>query len=56
VPFDPIHKRTEATITGPDGKTFRVAKGAPQVILALCQPCSADLEEKVDAAVDDYAV
>ncbi len=34
-PFDPVHKRTEATVTAADGTTFRVTKGAPQVILAL---------------------
>ena len=34
-PFDPVHKRTEATVTGTDGKAFKVTKGAPQVILAL---------------------
>jgi len=34
-PFDPVHKRTEALIKSRDGKTFRVTKGAPQVILAL---------------------
>jgi H+-transporting ATPase len=34
-PFDPVHKRTEATVKGPEGRTFKVSKGAPQVILAL---------------------
>jgi H+-transporting ATPase len=34
-PFDPISKRTEATVAGADGKVFRVSKGAPQVIMAL---------------------
>ncbi len=34
-PFDPVHKRTEATVKGPNGKEFKVTKGAPQVILAL---------------------
>ncbi len=34
-PFDPVHKRTEASIEGPGGERFRVAKGAPQAILAL---------------------
>ena len=34
-PFDPVHKRTEATVKGTDGKEFKVAKGAPQVILEL---------------------
>ena len=36
-PFDPVHKRTEATVKGADGKTFKVTKGAPQVILACRQ-------------------
>jgi H+-transporting ATPase len=35
VPFDPVTKRTEATVTG-DGGQFKVSKGAPQVIAALC--------------------
>ena len=35
-PFDPVSKRTEALIEGPDGKQFTVTKGAPQVILELC--------------------
>ncbi len=34
-PFDPVHKRTEATVKGADGKQFKVTKGAPQVILEL---------------------
>ena len=34
-PFDPVHKRTEATVKGTDGKQFKVAKGAPQVILQM---------------------
>ncbi|HZX98573.1 MAG TPA: plasma-membrane proton-efflux P-type ATPase [Dermatophilaceae bacterium] len=53
-PFDPVHKRTEATVTGPDGNTFKVTKGAPQVILAL----SADAGQAgaaVDKAVNDFA-
>ena len=35
MPFDPVHKRTEATVKSADGKTFKVTKGAPQVILGL---------------------
>ncbi len=35
VPFDPVDKRTEATIKDTSGKLFRVTKGPPQVILAL---------------------
>lgn len=30
-PFDPIGKRTEASVTAADGTTFTVTKGAPQV-------------------------
>lgn len=36
-PFDPVAKRAEADVTF-DGKHFKVAKGAPQVIVDLCQP------------------
>ena len=35
VPFDPVLKRTEAAVQGPDGASVRVTKGAPQAILAL---------------------
>lgn len=34
-PFDPVIKHTEATILDADGTSFKVAKGAPQVILSL---------------------
>jgi H+-transporting ATPase len=34
-PFDPVRKRTEATVASGD-KTFSITKGAPQVILDLC--------------------
>jgi H+-transporting ATPase len=35
VPFDPVHKRTEATVAH-GGASFRVTKGAPQVVMQLC--------------------
>jgi H+-transporting ATPase len=53
-PFDPVHKRTEATVKGADGKTFKVTKGAPQVILALSAKTAAE-KSAVDKAVDDFA-
>jgi H+-transporting ATPase len=34
-PFDPVGKRTEATVQADDGRLI-VTKGAPQAILALC--------------------
>jgi len=37
VPFDPVSKRTEATITDAGGVTFFVTKGAPQVIIGLAK-------------------
>ena len=53
-PFDPVHKRTEATVEGADGKTFKVTKGAPQVILALSANAAA-VKSAVDKAVNDFA-
>ncbi|MBT8159526.1 MULTISPECIES: plasma-membrane proton-efflux P-type ATPase [Arthrobacter] len=53
-PFDPIGKRTEATVTAADGTTFTVTKGAPQVILAL-PANTAQITSAVDATVNDFA-
>ncbi len=53
-PFDPVHKRTEATVKGKDGKIFKVTKGAPQVILGLSTNAAA-AKEAVDKAVNDFA-
>jgi H+-transporting ATPase len=53
-PFDPVHKRTEATVKAADGTTFKVSKGAPQVILALAAD-STQVQPAVDKAVDDFA-
>lgn len=36
IPFDPVTKRTEALVRDSGGQKFRVSKGAPQVIAALC--------------------
>ncbi|MEO6793731.1 MAG: plasma-membrane proton-efflux P-type ATPase [Mycobacterium sp.] len=53
-PFDPVHKRTEATVTAADGTAFRTTKGAPQVILALATN-SAQITSGADDAVNDFA-
>jgi len=53
-PFDPVHKRTEATVKGADGKQFQVAKGAPQVILEMSTDAAA-VKPEVDKAVNDFA-
>ncbi|MHC5796432.1 plasma-membrane proton-efflux P-type ATPase [Lacisediminihabitans sp. FW035] len=47
-PFDPVHKRTEATVTTVDGACFTVSKGAPQVILAMC-----DQDKTIRPAVEE---
>ncbi|MFZ0630964.1 MAG: plasma-membrane proton-efflux P-type ATPase [Acidobacteriaceae bacterium] len=53
-PFDPVHKRTEATVKGGDGKQFFVAKGAPQVILAMATNAE-EVKPAVDKAVNEFA-
>jgi H+-transporting ATPase len=53
-PFDPVHKRTEATVESKDGKTFKVTKGAPQVIQGLSANAAA-VKDAVDKAVNDFA-
>src|SRR5262245_33236789 len=54
VPFDPVHKRTEATIKESSGEIFRVSKGAPQVILSLTKLAGTDLV-KAQKTVNDFA-
>ena len=54
LPFDPVHKRTEATVKGKDGKTFKVSKGAPQVILALSANAGS-VQTAADKAVNEFA-
>lgn len=53
-PFDPVHKRTEATVKSKDGKTFKVTKGAPQVILELAND-DEQIKQSVDKAVNEFA-
>src|SRR5271170_7049018 len=53
-PFDPVHKRTEATVKGTDGKQFFVAKGAPQVILQMAKNAG-EVKAAVDKAVKEFA-
>jgi H+-transporting ATPase len=53
-PFDPVHKRTEATVQAGDGTVFKVSKGAPQVILELAGS-TGDAKAAITKAVDDFA-
>ena len=54
VPFDPVSKRTEATVTDARGKTVVVTKGAPQVIVDLAKPPT-DVAQRVKNTVDKLA-
>ena len=53
-PFDPVHKRTEATVKAADGATFKATKGAPQVILDLAANAG-QVKAAVDEAVNEFA-
>ena len=53
-PFDPVHKRTEATVQGADGDEFKVTKGAPQVILELSADAN-QVKPAVEKAIDEFA-
>ena len=53
-PFDPVHKRTEATIGATDGQVFQVTKGAPQVIFSLVDN-AAQVQAQVEQAINDFA-
>ena len=52
-PFDPVNKRTEAEVRNASGERFRVSKGAPQVIAALCHRDGVDDEDGAAARVDE---
>lgn len=55
VPFDPVRKRTESDIEDINGEVFKVMKGAPQVILELCNPDKAfadTVNEKINELAD----
>eukprot|EP00051_Salpingoeca_urceolata_P026279 m.476726 g.476726 ORF g.476726 m.476726 type:complete len:1040 (+) comp20629_c0_seq1:402-3521(+) len=54
LPFDPVIKRTEATVRSPEGKEFKVTKGAPQVILDMVYNTD-EISAEVDNAVIEFA-
>lgn len=53
-PFDPVSKRTEASIESREGKNFKVSKGASQVILKLVDG-DKKIEDKMNQYVDEFA-
>ena len=53
-PFDPVSKRTEAEIKDAHGNTFKVSKGAPQVILSLAEDKD-KIADKINGQVEEFA-
>ena len=53
-PFDPVWKRTEATVESRDGDRFKVSKGAPQVVLSLVSN-KTEIENKVSEIISTFA-
>lgn len=53
IPFNPVDKRTEATVITPEGKTIRMSKGAPGVMVELA--CSPELAEEAEAKIIENA-
>ncbi|KAK9905068.1 hypothetical protein WJX75_009176 [Coccomyxa subellipsoidea] len=55
VPVNPVDKYTIAIVTDKSsGNTFRILKGAPQVVLRMAHN-SAEIEESVKSKIDEYA-
>lgn len=53
VPFDPIVKRTEGTLKdGKTGKVFKTTKGAPHVLLKLCD--NDEVKERCESDVTSF--
>ncbi|MGH2343130.1 plasma-membrane proton-efflux P-type ATPase [Segnochrobactraceae bacterium EtOH-i3] len=54
IPFDPVTKRTQATVKDASGNLVQVAKGAPQAIVELVKPAD-DVAKKVADTVAELA-
>ncbi|RKZ64070.1 MAG: plasma-membrane proton-efflux P-type ATPase [Gammaproteobacteria bacterium] len=55
MPFDPVQKRTEVTLKSDEGHLFKVSKGAPQVVLDLCNPDTA-MRKRAEQTVNEFAL
>ena len=54
LPFDPVSKRTEATMVSKDGLEYKFSKGAPQAIVDLCD-LDEDTSKRVNKSIDELA-
>nr|CEL73008.1 TPA: plasma-membrane H-ATPase, putative [Toxoplasma gondii VEG] len=55
VPFNPLDKRSEATVKFPDGKIRVIVKGAPQLVMKMLGDSSAHLIKEFDFAMNRQA-
>lgn len=53
-PFDPVQKRTEVQVKDASGNEFKIAKGAPQVILNLVED-SDKVQPEFEKKIEDFA-
>jgi len=54
VPFDPVRKRTEATMKDAAGRSFQVTKGAPQVIMEMAGLTGSE-QQRAQRVVEAFA-
>ncbi len=54
IPFDPVRKRTEATLQDDSGNRFQVVKGAPQVVMEMAK-LSGEARIRAQQIVDAFA-
>jgi H+-transporting ATPase len=55
-PFDPVIKRSEATVTDKNNKSFKITKGAPQVISALMETVDKEKATNIiNKQIDEFA-
>ncbi len=54
IPFDPVSKRTQATIEDPKGPSFLVTKGAPQIVMAMAH-LTEEEQRKAQQVIEEFA-
>eukprot|EP00026_Physarum_polycephalum_P000851 Phypoly_transcript_00852.p1 GENE.Phypoly_transcript_00852~~Phypoly_transcript_00852.p1 ORF type:complete len:1188 (+),score=342.28 Phypoly_transcript_00852:248-3565(+) len=54
IPFDPTSKRTLAKVQSNNGESFRVAKGAPQIILDKATN-NKEIAQEIEAKINEFA-
>jgi H+-transporting ATPase len=56
IPFNPIIKRTEARVLSAEGEALIATKGAPQIVVRMCNDTlDAAVKELIEAKVQEYA-